>query len=84
MLRGFCFPGVCWRHPSPAASAHSHAINSRSKAAEGAFLELYQRLYEAPDPAPALAAGLELTSRAAQLEAEAAKMAQASFRALFG
>lgn len=39
-------------------------------------MELYQRLYEAPDPAPALASGLELASRAAQLEAEAAKMAQ--------
>jgi hypothetical protein len=60
------------------ALPHPH-LPARSKAAEGAFLELYQRLYEAPDPAPALAAGLELASRATQLEAEAAKMAQASF-----
>lgn len=58
-------------------------LTQRSKAAEGAFLELYQKLYEAPDPAPALASGLELASRAAQLEAEAAKMGQelAEFRA---
>lgn len=49
----------------------------RAKAAEAAFLSLYQRLYEAPDPSPALAAGLEAASRASQLEAEAAKMAQA-------
>ncbi|KAL4853646.1 hypothetical protein ACK3TF_005368 [Chlorella vulgaris] len=51
-------------------------LTTRAKAAEGSFLELYQRLYEAPDPAPALAAGLELASRATQLEAEATKMAQ--------
>ncbi|EFN56705.1 hypothetical protein CHLNCDRAFT_144082 [Chlorella variabilis] len=51
-------------------------LTSRSKAAEGAFLDLYQRLYEAPDPAPALSAGLELASRATHLEAEATKMAQ--------
>ncbi|PSC73915.1 Transcription factor CCAAT displacement CDP1 [Micractinium conductrix] len=51
-------------------------LTLRAKAAEGAFLEVYQKLYEAPDPAPALASGLELASRAAQLEAEAAKMAQ--------
>lgn len=51
-------------------------LTQRSKAAEASFLELYQRLYEAPDPAPALASSLEVASRAAQLEAEAAKMAQ--------
>ena len=60
--------------PRPAAASSSHPC--RSKAAEGAFLDLYQRLYEAPDPAPALSAGLELASRATHLEAEATKMAQ--------
>ena len=53
----------------------SHPLCS-AKAAESAFLGLYKRLYEAPDPAPALAQGLEAASRAAQLEAEAAKMGQ--------
>lgn len=63
--------------PCPPFRHHHHPPTlRRSKAAEGAFLELYQRLYEAPDPAPALGAGLELASRAAQLEAEAIKMAQ--------
>ena len=51
-------------------------LHGSAKAAESAFLGLYKRLYEAPDPAPALAAGLEAASRAAQLEAESAKMGQ--------
>ena len=66
-------------HPRPAflspCSQPARLVCS-AKAAEGAFLGLYKRLYEAPDPAPALAAGLEAASRAAHLEAEAAKMGQ--------
>jgi homeobox protein cut-like len=50
-------------------------LTSRAKAGEAAFLELYRRLYEAPDPASALSSGLEHASRIADLEAQAAKMA---------
>ncbi len=35
---------------------------------ESAFLELYQKLYDAPDPAPALAVAFETASRVADLE----------------
>ncbi|KAL4425119.1 hypothetical protein ABPG77_008224 [Micractinium sp. CCAP 211/92] len=74
------------REVAPLLKAYQEEVDKltqRSKAAEAAFLELYQKLYEAPDPVPALASGLELASRTAQLEAEAAKMAQelAEFRA---
>lgn len=33
-------------------------LTQRAKAGENAFLDVYQRLYEAPDPAPALKDGL--------------------------
>jgi hypothetical protein len=33
-------------------------LTGRAKFGESAFLDIYQKLYEAPDPAPALAAGL--------------------------
>lgn len=33
-------------------------LSTRAKFAETAFLDVYQRLYEAPDPAPALATAL--------------------------
>lgn len=33
-------------------------LTNRAKAAEASFLEVYQKLYEAPDPAPTLAAAL--------------------------
>jgi homeobox protein cut-like len=33
-------------------------LTSRAKAGEAAFLDVYQKLYEAPNPAPALSAGL--------------------------
>lgn len=39
-------------------------------AGEGAFLDLYQQLSEAPDPAPALAAALEAEAQLAQLTAQ--------------
>lgn len=38
--------------------------------------ELYQKLYEAPDPAPALAVAFETASRCTDLEAQCKKMAQ--------
>jgi homeobox protein cut-like len=58
-------------------------LTGRAKAGEAAFLDVFKRLYEAPDPAPAIAAGLELGSRAAELEAAAAKTARelADFKA---
>lgn len=33
-------------------------LTQRARAGEAAFLDVYQRLYEAPDPSPALALGL--------------------------
>eukprot|EP00884_Botryococcus_braunii_P002856 jgi/Botrbrau1/12571/Bobra.0169s0105.1 len=58
-------------------------LTNRAKSAESAFLEVYQKLYEAPDPAPTLAAALETASRSADLEAQVRKMAQelAEFKA---
>lgn len=55
----------------------------RAKHGESAFLELYQKLYEAPDPAPALAVAFETASRVADLEAQCKKMGHelAEFRA---
>lgn len=50
-------------------------LTQRSKFAESAFLGVYQKLYDAPDPAPILSTALELGSRAAELEAQAAKVA---------
>ncbi|KAI7841244.1 hypothetical protein COHA_005081 [Chlorella ohadii] len=77
--------GEVSREVAPLLKAYQEEVDrvtARAKAAESAFLGLYKRLYEAPDPAPALAAGLEAASRAAQLEAESAKMGQelAEFR----
>ncbi|KAK9803913.1 hypothetical protein WJX72_004650 [[Myrmecia] bisecta] len=51
-------------------------LTSRAKFGESAFLDVYQRLYEAPDPAPALNSALGTASRAAELEAQTRKMAQ--------
>uniref|UniRef100_A0A7S3QQW6 Cux N-terminal domain-containing protein n=1 Tax=Dunaliella tertiolecta TaxID=3047 RepID=A0A7S3QQW6_DUNTE len=49
-------------------------LTRRAKHGENAFLELYQKLYEAPDPAPALAMGFETASRVAELELENRKL----------
>lgn len=51
------------------------ALTSRAKTGEKAFLDLYQNLYEAPDPSGLLAENLRLTSRATELETQAAKFA---------
>lgn len=58
-------------------------LTKRAKHGETAFLELYQKLYEAPDPAPVLAAAFETASRVAELEAQCKKMSHelAEFRA---
>ncbi|GAB4818452.1 hypothetical protein N2152v2_005498 [Parachlorella kessleri] len=50
-------------------------LTQRAKYAEGAFLGVYQKLYDAPDPAPTLSTALELGSRSAELEAQSAKLA---------
>ena len=41
-----------------AAQEEVDKLTQRAKYAEGAFLDMYQKLYEAPDPAPALASAL--------------------------
>ena len=41
------------------------ALTKRAKFSEGAYLWLYQALYEAPDPVPALTTAEEAMSRAA-------------------
>lgn len=51
-------------------------LTKRAKHGETAFLDLYQKLYEAPDPAPALALAFVTASRATELEAQAKKMSQ--------
>lgn len=48
-------------------------------AGEGAFLDLYQQLSEAPDPAPALAAALEAETQLAQLTAQVNPAAMAGW-----
>ncbi|MEW5305958.1 MAG: hypothetical protein WDW36_008467 [Sanguina aurantia] len=50
-------------------------LTRRAKHGESAFLQLYQKLYEAPDPAPCLSLAAETASRAAELEAGMRKMA---------
>ncbi|CAL8464232.1 g3767 [Coccomyxa elongata] len=50
-------------------------LSNRAKFGEAAFLDVYQKLYEAPDPAPPLAFALEVGARAAEMEAAAAKLA---------
>ncbi|KIY94431.1 Protein CASP [Monoraphidium neglectum] len=50
------------------------SLTKRARHAESAFLELYQELYEAPDPAAALSAALEAQAHSAQLEAQVRKL----------
>ena len=52
------------------------ALTNRAKLSEGAFLEVFKRLYDAPDPVPAIATSLEVASKAAELEAQMAKTSQ--------
>lgn len=49
-------------------------ITKRAKFGENAFLNIYQKLYEAPDPYPALASIAEQDLKLSELEAENRKM----------
>ncbi|KAH9318263.1 hypothetical protein KI387_020032, partial [Taxus chinensis] len=49
-------------------------LTKRAKFGENAFLNIYQKLYEAPDPCPALGSATELTSKVTELESENRKM----------
>jgi homeobox protein cut-like len=56
-------------------TSHSEALFAcRSKHAESSFLELYQQLYEAPDPVAVLHGALGAESQLAQLVAQKAKL----------
>lgn len=52
------------------------ALTNRAKFAQAAFLEVFKKMYEAPDPVHAIAEGLEASSRIAELEAKSLKTAQ--------
>ncbi|CAI5476648.1 unnamed protein product [Closterium sp. Yama58-4] len=49
-------------------------LTKRAKFAEAAFLGVYQKLYEAPDPVPSLASAAEVAANAAELAAENRRM----------
>lgn len=49
-------------------------LTKRAKFGENAFLNIYQKLYEAPDPYPALASIAEQDSKLLELESENRKM----------
>lgn len=49
-------------------------LTKRAKFGENAFLNIYQKLYEAPDPYPALASIAELDTKISELESENRKM----------
>lgn len=49
-------------------------LTKRAKYGENAFLNIYQKLYEAPDPYPALASMGELDTKLSEMESENRKM----------
>lgn len=49
-------------------------LTKRAKFGENAFLNIYQKLYEAPDPYPALASISEQDQKLSELESESRKM----------
>uniref|UniRef100_A0A7I4CSF0 Protein CASP n=1 Tax=Physcomitrium patens TaxID=3218 RepID=A0A7I4CSF0_PHYPA len=51
-------------------------LTKRAKFGENAFLHIYQKLYEAADPVPALTTGTESAAKVAELELENRKMKQ--------
>ncbi len=51
-------------------------LTKRAKHGEAAFLTIYEKLSEAPDPSPALALAFETSSRATELEAQLRKVSQ--------
>lgn len=58
----------------PEQCASKQCAHCRSKHAESSFLELYQQLYEAPDPTGVLHGALGAESQLAQLGAQNAKL----------
>ncbi|KAL5528564.1 hypothetical protein ACEPAF_7700 [Sanghuangporus sanghuang] len=66
-----------WKGLLKAYQTEIDNLTKRSKISENAFLSLYKKLAEAPDPYPLLDAAVEQTikaSQASQLEAEVAKL----------
>lgn len=51
-------------------------LTKRAKYGENSFLNIYQKLYEAPDPLPALISAAEASTRTGELEQENRKMKQ--------
>lgn len=51
-------------------------LTKRAKHSESAYLEVYQSLYEAPDPSSYLTAGTKSASRISELEVHIRKQAQ--------
>eukprot|EP00850_Spirogloea_muscicola_P003500 SM000014S00288 [mRNA] locus=s14:408159:413617:- [translate_table: standard] len=51
-------------------------LTKRAKFSENAFLNVYQKLYEAPDPVPALASATEASNRVGELEQDNRRMKQ--------
>ncbi|KAL3688801.1 hypothetical protein R1sor_015110 [Riccia sorocarpa] len=51
-------------------------LTKRAKYGENAFLNIYQKLYEAPDPLPGLVSADELATQVAELEIDNRKMKQ--------
>ncbi|KAL2630870.1 hypothetical protein R1flu_015556 [Riccia fluitans] len=51
-------------------------LTKRAKYGENAFLNIYQKLYEAPDPLPGLVSADELATKVGELEIENRKMKQ--------
>ena len=51
-------------------------LTARAKHGEASFLDLFKKLYEAPDPCLALATGLDLSSRMQELEKQNSKLSQ--------
>eukprot|EP00249_Psilotum_nudum_P010732 c22726_g1_i1 orf=256-2385(+) len=49
-------------------------VTKRAKFGENCFLNIYQKLYEAPDPVPALTSVTELASKVTELESENRRM----------
>ncbi|GBG59515.1 hypothetical protein CBR_g38539 [Chara braunii] len=67
------------RQYGPLLKAYQEEVDSltkRAKFSENAFLTLYQKLYEAPDPVPALAPAAEASARVMELEQENRKFRQ--------
>lgn len=61
--------------PFPFSRSYQEEVDTltkRAKYAESGFLDMYQRLYEAPDPTQALVSAMELVSQGKQGASRAA------------